>query len=393
MKENRSFNKKSSSLLNKTALSIFVFSFLFLAIITITACVSKPKDSQASSAPTEAIEWDNYATLNALIHWNDFYSSKDIYTSIKENVYSISNKRISGNDKEKGGVSFSLDDDSSKESFYFKCTDYSKKTITKDEDCIPDIIWFYDLTDTVPNIDNMAMFIASCFDDLSHEDVVERLNYHKEKKNGQEYYDQECFAINGTLFVIILAGNHYTIKVNKDGIAYAKTNYPKNVLSIIYAHDKNAINEISQLSDKDAAHLLSFYSRHEYDNLEEYSDLVTRAGTPPEKQENVQTGNNETAQNNSSVSINSCDEPGCTDEGTHRVETWDGSIVYYCDYHYKMIEDAAEKLDSESYHSCQVPGCTKEGLRSIRGLNGTYEYYCIQHYNEMIDAINKINGY
>ena len=99
-------------------------------------------------------------------------------------------------------------------------------------------------------------------------------------------------------------------------------------------------------------------------------------------------------------STHTCETSGCYKAGTHAITGLNGTPEYYCDEHYKEINDVIGMMEEDvgtgaySEHICEVSGCNKEGTRSIIGFSGSTEYYCTQHYNEMIETMNDLmKGY
>lgn len=84
-----------------------------------------------------------------------------------------------------------------------------------------------------------------------------------------------------------------------------------------------------------------------------------------------------------------CEKSGCYKEGTHELTGFSGQPEWYCDQHYRDIQDTINMMEedvgtgSASQHQCEVSGCNREGTNPVGS-----EWYCTQHYQEMIDMLS-----
>ena len=93
----------------------------------------------------------------------------------------------------------------------------------------------------------------------------------------------------------------------------------------------------------------------------------------------------------SSNTKHECDAPGCNKTATHTITGISGKNEYYCDQHYKEMQDTLTDMAESVKHTCEAPGCSKEGTYSITGISGRTEYYCSNHYQEMRDMIDDMS--
>lgn len=111
--------------------------------------------------------------------------------------------------------------------------------------------------------------------------------------------------------------------------------------------------------------------------------------------ENVTSSTEATSKDNT-FSENYCIVDNCYREGNHSMIGLSGEKEYYCDTHWKEIQDTLDNMESDvgnsdtSKHKCIVSECDKEGTYSIVGLNGTLEYYCSEHYYEMKELLEQM---
>lgn len=86
-----------------------------------------------------------------------------------------------------------------------------------------------------------------------------------------------------------------------------------------------------------------------------------------------------------------CSAEGCNKLGNHRYIGLSGKEEYYCDEHYKKLNDMIEYFDNElenNQYICDAEGCKKEATHKLTGITGVEEYYCDEHYNKLLEYLD-----
>lgn len=237
------------------------------------------------------------------------------------------------------------------------------------------------------NIQEMSYVDIS--DRISSDDVLKYMSSKayiiktvlKEKING-----------NGTVYLSVIV----LIDDSSTRSCYVDTNVDDSTLIQLYGQGELVKVSTDELMEKPGNNDLVEYksSNTASESLEE-----SKQDTKENTSTNNQTGNTSKQDNNNSpYKTNKC--LVCGNEATHSMTgIASGELEWYCDAHWKTIQDTIGGMEKDvgesnaSKHQCQAPGCSKEGTNRIEGISGEYEYYCTEHYQEMVDLYNKmVNG-